>query len=88
MYKALGDFAVEKLTLLFNKIYASGYIPEEMSKSIFITLPKKPKAVECGDYRLISLMPHVTKIFLRVILNRIKTRINLEVGDEQFRFRA
>ena len=88
MYKALGDFAVEKLTLLFNKIYASGYIPEEMSKSIFITLPKKPKAVECGDYRLISLMPHVTKIFLRVILNRIKSRINLEVGDEQFGFRA
>ena len=88
MWKALGEFAVEKLTSLFNKIYSSGYIPDEMTRSVFITLPKKPKATECGDYRLISLMPHITKIFLRVILNRIKTRINIEVGEEQFGFRA
>ena len=33
-------------------------------------------------------MPHITKIFLRVILNRIKLRINIEVGEEQFGFRA
>ena len=88
MWKVLGDFAVEKLTHLFNRIYSSGYIPSEMSKSVFITLPKKSKATECGEYRLISLMPHITKIFLRVILNRIKTRINIEVGEEQFGFRA
>ena len=88
MWKALGEFAIDKLTALFNKIYSSGYIPEEMTKSVFITLPKKPKATECGDYRLISLMPHITKIFLRVILNRIKMRINIEVGEEQFGFRA
>ena len=88
MWKALGEFAVEKLTSLFNKIYSSGYIPDEMTRSVFITLPKKPKATECGDYRLISLMPHITKIFLRVILNRIKAHINIEVGEEQFGFRA
>ena len=50
MFKALGEFAIEKLTSLFNKIYLSGYIPEEMTRSVFITLPKKPKATECGDY--------------------------------------
>ena len=88
MWKALGEFAIDKLTILFNKIYSSGYIPDGMIKSIFITLPKKPKATECGDYRLISLMPHITKIFLRVILNRIKSCINIEVGEEQFYFRA
>ena len=88
MWKALGEFAVDKLTSLFNKIYSSGYIPDKMTRSVFITLPKKPKATECGDYRLISLMPHITKIFLRIILNRIKTKINIEVGDEQFGFQA
>ena len=88
MWKALGEFTIDKLTIFFNKIYSSGYIPDGMIKSIFITLPKKPKATECGDYRLISLMPHITKIFLRVILNRIKSRINIEVGEEQFGFRA
>ena len=32
-------------------------------------------------------MPHITKIFLRVVLNRIKTIIDIEVDEAQFGFR-
>ena len=88
MWKALGPFGLERLNPLFNEVYDTGNFPEDLTRSIFITLPKKPRATECGDYRTISLMPHITKIFLRVILNRIKKRINMEVGEEQFGFRA
>ena len=49
---------------------------------------KNPRANECGDYRTISLMPHITKLFLRIILNRIKYKIDNEIGEEQFGFRA
>ena len=87
MWKALGSFGVDKLTQLFNSIYNSGQFPEDLVKSIFIPLPKKPMANECGDHRLISLMPHATKIFLRVILNRVKQRIDVEVDEVQFGFR-
>ena len=58
--------------------------PEDLVKSIFIPLPKKPMAIECGDHRLISLIPHATKIFLRVILNRVKQLID---NKAQFGFR-
>lgn len=88
MLKALGEFSITTLTDLFNDIYESGHIPDELTRSVFITLPKKPKANECADFRTISLMPHVTKILLRVILERIKQKINREVGEEQFGFRA
>lgn len=87
MLKALNTFTVEKLTNLFNDIYNSGHLPEEMAKSVYITLPKKPMATECGDFRTISLMPHVTKLLLRIILERMKSRIDSEVGDTQFGFR-
>ena len=87
MWKALGSFGVEKLTQLFNSIYDTGSFPEDLVKSIFIPLPKKPMATECGDHRLISLMPHATKIFLRVILNRVKQLIDVEVDEAQFGFR-
>ena len=87
MWKALGDFGIDKLTQLFNNMYDTGAIPDDLVKSIFIPLPKKPKATMCGDYRLISLMPHITKIFLRVVLNRIKTKIDIEVDEAQFGFR-
>ena len=67
-------------------MYDTGEIPDDLVKSIFISLPKKPKATMCGDYRLISLMPHITKIFLRVVLNRIKTIIDIEMDEAQFGF--
>ena len=40
MIMALDEFGIEKLTEVINEIYDSGEIPEELSKSIFIALPK------------------------------------------------
>jgi hypothetical protein len=87
MIEALEEFGIDKLTDLFNDIYFSGCIPEEMRLSEFITLPKKPNAVECTDYRTISLMSHITKILLKILLERNKTKINKEISEEQFGFR-
>ena len=88
MLKVLEEFTVEKLTELFNDIYSTGVIPDELARSIYITLPKKPKAIECSDFRTISIMPHVTKLLLKIILERIKPTIETEVGDTQFGFRS
>ena len=57
-----------------------------MRESIFITLPKKGDLLLCSNYRLISLMSHITKIILRVVVARIKNKINPEVSEEQFGF--
>ncbi|KAG1651907.1 Craniofacial development protein 2 [Nymphon striatum] len=87
MLRALGDFGVDRITEICNDIYNTGYLPEDMRKSVFITIPKKAHAVECSDYRTISLMSHVTKLLLRIILKRIKNRIDREISEEQFGFR-
>ena len=42
--KALDEQNIEIITSLCNIIYNSGMIPTEMKHSVFITLPKKPKA--------------------------------------------
>ena len=57
-----------------------------MYKSIFITIPKKPGAVECNLFRTISLISQITKIILKVILNRIKGKLKLEIAEEQYGF--
>ena len=73
MIEALEEYGVEKLTEIINKIYDDGKFPEDLSKSIFITLPKKPSAVDCEQqHHTISLMSDVTKIILRVLLFKIK----------------
>ena len=40
MLKALGNFAVEKITNLDNKIYKSRELTSQISKSVFIAIPK------------------------------------------------
>ena len=83
---ALQQFGADKVASLCQKIYQTGKIPTGMMKSIFITIPQKPKAVDCEDFRTISLMSHVMKVLLKVILNRIKNKVNAEVSREQFGF--
>ena len=87
MLQALDEIGIDKITDLCNKIYDSGYIPEDMKKSTFIPLPKKPKAVNCTDFRTISLMSHVTKILLKIILYRNSAAIDREIGENQSGFR-
>ena len=47
MIKAFDDFGIEKVTELANQIFESGKIPEELSSTIFIMIPKIPAAFEC-----------------------------------------
>ena len=74
------------MTDIINKIYDDGEFPEDLKKSIFIALPKKPDAVECEQHRTISLMSHITKVILTILLLRTRSRITPEIESEQFGF--
>ncbi|CAF5183930.1 unnamed protein product, partial [Rotaria magnacalcarata] len=49
MIQCLDELGVDVMTKLINKIYDTGEIPEDLTKSIFIALPKKPGATEYSD---------------------------------------
>ena len=57
-----------------------------MAKSVFIVIPKKPGTIECSQHRTISLMSQLTKIILKVILNRIRSKIQNEIAEVQYGF--
>ena len=57
-----------------------------MSRSIFIALTKKPGATDCELHQTISLMSHVTKLLLRIIMMRVRNKINPEIAEEQCGF--
>lgn len=86
--KALDENNIEIITNLCSVIYNSGQIPPEMKQSVFITLPKKHKTQNCTEHRTISLMSHVTKLLLKIILQRIINKINQEVSRLQSGFRS
>ena len=82
MIEALGSFGHYKITDMANCVYESENVPDETIESIFIALPKKPGTTYWKAHRTISLMSHVTKIILGVILNRNRTTIREKLSDE------
>ena len=69
MLVAAGGRGVTEITNLANMMYSEGGFPEQMYKSIFITIPKVKGTAKCEKHRTISLMSHVTTLVLRVIMN-------------------
>src|SRR6267154_1874751 len=67
---------IEIMTSLINKMYKSGYIPEDFRKSIFIPISEVNKAQECSDYRTITLVYHASKVLLHLIKRRIMSIIH------------
>ena len=84
--KALDEFELEVIHKLVNEIYNASYIPSNMKESIFVRLPKKPKAKMCTEYRTLSLMSHLLKLILRIILLRNREKIEQEINSLQSEF--
>ena len=53
-----------------------------------ITLPKKGNLQQCQNYRTASLISHPSKVMLKIILNRLKTRAEKIIAEEQAYFRV
>jgi hypothetical protein len=85
--KLLDEEGVSWLTKLFNRIYNSGSLPHIWLKTTFVTLPKKPSAKRCDDFRTVSFMSHLLKLFLKIIYQRIFRICEEQMSNIQFGFR-
>ena len=87
MVETAGDFAIEKITDLANKIYNTGYIPKMMQESSFIAIPKKEGTIECDKHRTLSILSQIAKLVLRIIMIRIRGKIHDNLDENQYGFR-
>ena len=49
----------------------------------FIPIPKKGKAKECSNYRIIALTSHASKVMLKILKARLQQCVNRELPDVQ-----
>ena len=80
VYAPISDCSDEKIDEFYEPY------DEKIDESIFIAIPKKIGTTECELHRTISLMSHGTKIILRVILLRARSKIGPEMSEEQYGF--
>ena len=62
---------VNILHILFNGILETDDIPSTFKKALIVVLYKKEDRAECKNYRSISLLSHIYKLFMTIIGNRI-----------------
>jgi Reverse transcriptase (RNA-dependent DNA polymerase) len=87
MIQAGGDKVIEELHAICNQIWKEGRIPEEWTKSVIITLPKKGDLSQCSNYRTVALLSHVGKVLMMVLLERLKAQMEIHLSEEQAGFR-
>ena len=86
MIVASEEVGLTELTSLTNIMYQEGCFPEKMNSSIFITLPKVSGTAKCEKHSIICFMSHTTRLVLRVLMNRLRTRPLMEISQVQYGF--
>jgi len=87
MWKASGSEGLDLLWRLCIQIWNNEEWPKDWCRAVFIPLPKKGNLKECSNYRTISLISHASKVLLRIIINRMKCKLNQEISITQAGFR-
>ena len=81
------DETAKVMTTLCNKIWSSKVWPEDWKTSIFVPLYKKGDKKECSNYRTVFLIPHASKIMLKILQKRLDHFLMPELPDEQAGFK-
>ena len=82
-----GDCIIDQLHHICNDIWMKATIPDDWTKSIILTMPKKGDITKCENYRTISLINHSSKILLEIIRIRMKPYVEAILEEEQAGFR-
>ena len=61
------EAAIEWLVKLFNAVWERGEAPRDWKSGIIVPIHKKGSRLECTNYRGISLLSVVGKVFARVL---------------------
>lgn len=65
------DLIVQPLTHLVNLSLANGYVPEQLKQAVVTPIHKGGNQCDINNYRPISVLPFFSKVFEKVMYNRI-----------------
>ena len=87
MFKTDPLTATEILHPLFKKIWEDNALPSTWSEGTIVKILKKGDLTNCNNWRGITLLSIPSKIFSKIIMNRMKTSVDNTLRKEQAGFR-
>jgi hypothetical protein len=85
--KADPYMSADILLSLFQDIWQKEKVPKERKEGIIINVPKKGDLSQCRNWRGVTLLPVISKIFNKILLERIKNSLEMGLQKEQAGFR-
>ena len=85
--KVAEDEVIGPIANVFTRILESQEIPEDWKTGTVILLHKKGDRSNLKNYRPITLLPHLYKLFTKTVCNRITKTLDENQGVEQAGFR-
>ena len=87
LFQVLKDDAVKVLHWICQPIWKSHQWPQDLKRSVSISILKKGNAKECWNYHKIAFISHISKVILKILQVRLQQYVNRELPDAQAGFR-
>ena len=87
MLKKLGTNGIEMLTAIVNKAWNKGEVPNDWRTGIIIPLHKKGDTTNCNNYRGIILLSVTSKIYEKILDNKLRKTVEKDIHECQSGFR-
>ena len=84
LLKYSGTAGCAAITALFNAILSSGQLPSQWRDGRIVNLHKTGARDDCGNYRGITLLPAIDKLFMAALASRLLAFVALH--DQQYGF--
>ena len=76
LFQILKHDAVNVLHSICQQIWKTQQWPQDWKRSVFIPIPKKGNAKESSNYHTIVLIPHASKVILKILQVRLQQYMN------------
>ena len=76
------------LVNLFRTFWEQKKVPKTWKQGLIVKMPKKVDLTECGNWGGITLTSVPSKVFRRVLIDRIRDGVNSKLRDKQTVFRS
>ena len=71
-----------------REIWEDEIFPADWKRAVIVPIHKKKDKLDCNNYRRISLLCHCSKIFTSILLDRLRSKTEEILSEEQAGFRA